>query len=146
MTRKKRLLIGLPILVALLALVFFYSIGAFSGYRVKQELTSFAEALDSCTPFSQDYLLPAMGQTLARSVEGETENGCLANFATLGASTLRCEIPREDTAAIAADFRKQAAATPYFTLSPGYEINYDSSADMDPLMALYNSPACVVQE
>ncbi len=142
MFRKKRMLIGIPVVIALLALVFFYSVGAFSGFRVKRELATFANALESCKPFTQDYLVPVLGQTMARSVEGESEDGCIAKFSALGAAAIRCDISRQDLPEITMYFRKQAEATPYFDLSPGMAISYNSGEEMDPLMTLYNSPSC----
>ena len=145
MTRKKRILIGLPIILALLILGFFYYIGAFSGFRVKKELASFADALETCTPFAQDYLVPAIGQTMARSIEGESDGGCMAQFAAIGASAIRCDIPQDSLPEISSYFRKLGEATPYFDMFPGMQITYDSSAEMDPLMALYSSPACTIE-
>ncbi len=146
MTRKKRILIGLPVILALLILGFFYYIGAFSGFRVKKELASFADALETCTPFAQDYLVPVLGQTMARSVQGESENGCAVTFSAFGAAAIQCTIPQDTLPKITAYFRNQAKATPYFDMFPGMEVNYNSSAEMDPLMALYSSPACVVEQ
>lgn len=145
MTRKKRILIGLPIVLTLLILGFFYAIGAFSGFRVKQELTTFANALETCTPFAQDYLVPVLGQTMARSVDGDGESGCGVTFSAFGASAIRCNIPQDTLPKITTYFRNQAEATPYFDMFPSLEVNYNSSEEMDPLMALYSSPACTIE-
>jgi len=144
MSRRTKILIGLPILLALLVLGFLYFTNAFAGVRIKRELNSFADALETCTPLDQDYFAPMLGKTMFRSVEGEREGGCVATFAAIGATAIHCLIPDGDREIIVDGFRKRAEATPKFALSYGMEINYDSRHP-DPLTTLMSGPACTIE-
>ncbi len=114
----------------------------FGGPRVKREAEAYARAVDTCTPFEQDYYVPIGRTTLTRAVEGPDGSVCAIMMASVGAAdAIRCRLDDAQRQVLSAWLRETAAATDFF--ASRVTISY-SSTDPDPMTVLLNSDACTL--
>jgi hypothetical protein len=110
--------------------------------RVKRDISGFAEMMQSCTDFSQDFKDPFSGQTMNRAISGLDGDTCGITMQTYSPQSLHCEFAKEDMPELARAFGMRAENIGFFG---GMQMSL-STENPDALQQAMNSPACKLIE
>ena len=100
--------------------------------RVKAEFSAFAGNVATCSPFTQDFLVPGTDRTMERSVVGEAAGLCEIRLEAAAAvpTDLVCKLGEDDRQAAAAGWQAMAD-----NLLPTGEMKGDWPNDTHPDVA-----------
>ncbi|MDX8354305.1 hypothetical protein [Cognatiyoonia sp. IB215182] len=110
--------------------------------QFQQETLAFAESVGACVAFEQAYMVAGTGQTLDRSVEGETDGICTIVFEAIDPEgrNLRCRLDAYSRAVFSNGWTEAANNV----LPDGsYKVSYPSDTP-DDVRNVMSSAACVV--
>ncbi len=93
----------------------FYSFAPVSYAQDKQEVITFADNLEKCTPFKSQFIHPFNGQNMQREIVGITEGKCLYIEEMPNNGQMTCRYDIEQLPVIAKYYRDVALAKSHTT-------------------------------